>query len=236
MGLAHSPRIVTDGLVLCLDAASKRSYPGTGTVWTDLAGSNNGTLTNGPTFDAGNGGSVGFDGTNDYVITSAPKPATNMSISAWVYPTNVTGAWQKILIFPYGVSGWTAPYYSYQMVLYQNRIGVGFNVNGTYQTGHLPNGYETASNNTWYHITGTFNSGVIKLYINSVLKGTKDISGSGTTIVYQSARTDAVLGTDAEYFIAESFTGDISGVSIYNKTLTADEILQNYLSTKERYA
>ena len=60
MGLAHSPRIVTDGLVLCLDAASKRSYPGTGTTWTDLKGGNNGTLTNGPTFDTGNGGECSF--------------------------------------------------------------------------------------------------------------------------------------------------------------------------------
>ena len=66
MGLAHSPRIVTDGLVLCVDAASKRSYPGTGTTWTDLKGGNNGTLTNGPTFSSANGGSVVFDGTNDY--------------------------------------------------------------------------------------------------------------------------------------------------------------------------
>ena len=67
MGLAHSPRIVTDGLVLCLDAASKRSYPGAGTTWTDLKGGNNGTLTNGPTFDADNGGSIVFDGSDDYV-------------------------------------------------------------------------------------------------------------------------------------------------------------------------
>ena len=235
MGVTYNNRIVTDGLVLCLDAASKRSYPGTGTTWADLKGGNNGTLVNGPTFDTGNGGSIVFDGTNDYVIANAPKPATSMSVSVWVYPTNVTASWQKVLIFPYGDSSWTAPYYSYQMVFYQNRIGVGFNVNGTYQTGHLQNSHETASNNTWYHIAGTFDSGIIKLYVNSVLKETKDISGNGTSIVYQSARTDVVLGTDAEYFISESFTGDISGVSIYNKTLTADEIRQNYEATKGRY-
>ena len=236
MGSSYNPAIVTDGLVLCLDAANQRSYPKSGTTWSDLAGSNDGTLTNGPTFDSANKGSISFDGSDDYVITSAPKPATNMSISAWVYPTNVTSSWQKILIFPYGNSSWTAPFYSYQMVLYQNRIGVGFNVNNIYQTGHLQNGYETASNNTWYHITGTFDSGVIKLYINSVLKGTKDISGNGTSIVYQSARTDAVLGTDAEYFIFESFTGDVGGISIYNKTLTADEVRQNYEATVGRFS
>ena len=71
MGVAYNPNIVTDGLVLCLDAANKRSYPGTGTTWTDRsANGNNGTLTNGPTFDSANGGSIVFDGTNDYVTTT----------------------------------------------------------------------------------------------------------------------------------------------------------------------
>ena len=236
MACNAGPDIIEDGLVLCLDAGNKLSYPGTGTIWSDLAGANDGTLTNGPTFDSANRGSIVFDGTNDYVITTAPKPVTNMSVSAWAYPTNVTSAWQKVLIFPYGASSWTAPYYSYQVVFYQNRIGVGFNVNGTYQTGHLQNGYETASNNTWYHITGTFDSGVIKLYVNSVLKGTKDISGNGTSVIYQSGRTDVVLGTNAEYAVgSESFTGDIGGVSIYDKTLTADEVRRNYEATVGRF-
>jgi hypothetical protein len=68
MAFFHSPRIVTDGLVLALDAANSLSYPGSGTTWTDLSGKgNNGTLVNGPTFDQANGGSIVFDGTDDYV-------------------------------------------------------------------------------------------------------------------------------------------------------------------------
>ena len=67
MALHHSPRIVTSGLVLALDAADRNSYPGSGTTWTDLSGNaNNGTLTNGPTFNSANGGSIVFDGTNDF--------------------------------------------------------------------------------------------------------------------------------------------------------------------------
>jgi hypothetical protein len=51
MSLIHSPRIVTDGLVLCLDAGNPKSYTGSGTTWTDLSGNgNNGTLTNSPTY------------------------------------------------------------------------------------------------------------------------------------------------------------------------------------------
>ena len=60
MSLNHSPSIVTDGLVLCLDTANKRSYPGTGTAWTDIAGGNNGILENGPTFDSSNAGNIVF--------------------------------------------------------------------------------------------------------------------------------------------------------------------------------
>ena len=71
MGLSHSPRIVTDGLVFCVDAGDKMSYPGAGTTWTDLSKNrNNGTLTNGPTFNSANGGSIVFDGTNDYANMS----------------------------------------------------------------------------------------------------------------------------------------------------------------------
>ena len=68
MAFSFSPRIVTDGLVLYLDAANQRSYPGSGTTWSDISrGGNNGTLVNGPTFDPGNGGSIVFDGVDDYV-------------------------------------------------------------------------------------------------------------------------------------------------------------------------
>lgn len=67
MGVNYNPKIVTDGLVLCLDAANRRSYSGAGTTWTDLSGNgNNGTLINGPTFSETNGGSIVFDGSDDY--------------------------------------------------------------------------------------------------------------------------------------------------------------------------
>ena len=68
MALGHGPTVVTNGLVLALDAADRNSYPGSGTAWTDISGrGNTGTLTNGPTYSSANGGSIVFDGTNDYV-------------------------------------------------------------------------------------------------------------------------------------------------------------------------
>ena len=68
MSLYHSPQISLNGLVLCLDAANPKSYPGSGTTWTDLSGNgNNGTLVNGVGYSSDNLGSLVFDGANDYV-------------------------------------------------------------------------------------------------------------------------------------------------------------------------
>ena len=71
MGINYNPSIATNGLVLCLDAANPKSYPGTGTAWTNLTGlGNNGTLVNSPTYSGANSGSFLFDGTNDYIIAN----------------------------------------------------------------------------------------------------------------------------------------------------------------------
>ena len=78
MALSHSPRIVTDGLVLCLDASDPQSYSGSGNTWSDRSGNgSNGTLTNGPTFDSDNKGSLVFDGVNDYINFGNPSSASN---------------------------------------------------------------------------------------------------------------------------------------------------------------
>ena len=74
MAFIHSPKIVTSGLVLCLDAANKLSYPSTGTSWYDLTSTGYvGTLTNGPTFNGSNGGTIVFDGVDDYVSVSSAQ-------------------------------------------------------------------------------------------------------------------------------------------------------------------
>ena len=94
MGLSHSPRIVTDGLVFCVDAGDKMSYPGAGTTWTDLSKNrNNGTLTNGPTFNSANGGSISLDGSNDYISVGSfnEDSSQDLSVMVWVYPIALDG-------------------------------------------------------------------------------------------------------------------------------------------------
>jgi hypothetical protein len=89
MGLLHSPLAPTDGLVLCLDSANRRSYPGSGTNWFDLSGNNNnGTLTNGASY---NGFAMNFDGVNDIVslpVGKLPSGNSSFTLSLWVIPKN----------------------------------------------------------------------------------------------------------------------------------------------------
>lgn len=68
MSYHNGPKIVSEGLVLYLDAANSKSYSGTGTTWTDLSGnSNNATLVNGPTYSSLNGGGIVLDATDDFI-------------------------------------------------------------------------------------------------------------------------------------------------------------------------
>ena len=91
MGVFAGPEVVEDGLVLALDAGNTKSYPGSGTTWTDLSGNgNNGTLTNGPTYSSSNGGSIVFDGVNDFVDIS-----NSFQVSTVVWNDNTSSHYQS---------------------------------------------------------------------------------------------------------------------------------------------
>ena len=221
MSLNHSPAIVTDGLVLCLDAANQRSYPGTGTTWSDLAGSNNGTLSNGPTFDSANKGSIVFDGANDTVNTGV-NPASLVgngnpaTISAWFYSYTT----DQRLIFGQGT---TSRFYIEQY----NRNGSlvahwGFGNGQNSQTSQA-----FISTNTWYNYTATYDGSIAKGYLNGINTDTASIGGSKT---YSGSLSVGSWGNNGFYF-----SGRISTVNVYNRALTADEIRRNYEATVGRY-
>jgi hypothetical protein len=98
---SNGPTISTNGLVLALDAGDRNSYVSGSTTWNDLVGLNNGTLTNGPTFNSANGGSIVFDGTNDYVVvpeSSSVDITTNtITFGGWCYPT-ISNLYQHIVV------------------------------------------------------------------------------------------------------------------------------------------
>ena len=224
MSFSRGPKIVTDGLVLCLDAANKKSYPGSGTTWTDLSGQgNNGTLTNmsATPFDSGNGGSLVFDGVNDYIgLNSSFQVSTNniYSITAWIYKAgssvNNAGA-----LFSGGYGGdvdgiiiFTDSYLTTDDIRISSSNG---NVsaifyNGVSQT--LTTNTYTSVNfnlNEWIHIA------VTGINVNSTYGGVHTIGANNNGTNY--------------------FEGKISSVKLYSKELTPQEIQQNYNATKTRF-
>ena len=217
MAFGNGPKVVTDGLVLALDAADKNSYPGSGTTWNDISGNGwNGTFQNGPTFNSSNIGSISFDGTNDRVSTLF-KPSGYRSYFIWVKYNIITG-----LPAGYSLTGT-------QEVNAYNYIGISnggyfyyyFGTNGQEVTGTILNA------NIWYYQGLTLSSdGNARAYLNGSLVSTL-ASGVGNT-----ATAEFSVGCiNQNHWI----NGNIASVIQYNRALSASEILQNYNAQKSRF-
>jgi hypothetical protein len=225
--------IVTNGLVLNVDAGKSASYPGTGTTIYDLSGSGfTGTLVSSPTFSTLNGGSLVFNGSSYITRSSALNAGQNFSVTAWIYPTALSGGGRNAVIgnaYPFLTdNGW-------YFCISNNNFG-------TFQSLMISLGQDNCikiSNsyvfqlNSWTHIAVTVSGGgaSIKLYANGVETSYGFSGGSARTLVY----TNNEFNIGVRYSASEKFVGSISQVQIYNTTLTAQEILQNYNATKSRY-
>ena len=238
MGLAHSPRIVNDGLVLLLDAGNTKSYPGSGTSWSDLSGnSNTGTLTNGPTYSSGNGGSIVFDGTDDNVLITNPTTIKNQNftISVWVNPGTQNASIVSMIDFDHASSpaqGWvlqsedaTTNRYFYLAwrgeSSFQPSGGGGFGAGKGIQV----------TNSTWQNIVYSKNGTSLLGYLN----GTQLYSGTSasSTVSYENNR-NLMIGSCVA-ISSRRFKGNISNTTIYNKALSASEIQQNFNALRGRY-
>ena len=223
-----APNIVTDGLVLYLDAANTKSYVSGSTSWNDISRSGtNGTLTNGPTFNSTNGGNIAFDGVNDFCLSVFTFPKTNnISINIWgkynLFP--VAGNRGLFQIQNLGttpsdqiktVAGWVNP----QGQMWGRLID-------TVGAKNLPLVIgSTISLNTWYYFSYIADGSNYNLYINGDFK---------TQIAY-----NGVISNYDRIFLATQGTEpaniNLSNASIYNRALTSQEILQNYNATKTRF-
>ena len=229
MALHHNPRIVTQGLVLHLDAADKNSYPGTGTAWNDLSGSgNNGTLTNGPTFNNTNGGSIVFDGANDFINTPAQigtQLTGNFTFTIWAKRNGDSSSAIGGLIS----NEWHTEFTGVSMFLRNNNTSITIEAgNGTTRPAYVltPSGF---TNMIWNLYTLTYEGTTAKVYLNGQL------IDSRTVAVLQNPARGVVLGRWAASFNSYYLNGEISNAGVYNRALSATEILQNYNATKPRF-
>ena len=223
MSFDNGPRIVTNGLVLALDAADRNSYVSGSTTRFDLSGnSNNGTLTNGPTFNSANGGSIVFDGVNHYVnISTTPNLTNPLTICAFVNTSFITGS-NQIIYGPSanGSDNWLS--------VNNNRV----QLNAT-QTGDVNNfsitGTTTIEANKWYYITGIVNNNITSVYINGVF----EVSSSIQAFTAGGWNSTARIGQRATGQFP--FNGSIAYVHGYSRALSATEIAQNYNAIKSRF-
>lgn len=220
------PQIVTNGLILYLDAGNSKSYPTTGTTWYDRSGNgNNGTLVNGPTFNTGSGGSIVFDGVDDYVSLSNIT-GVNFTLSCWINTTatSLTGtdAYQGNGIIWSDVMGIAN---DFVLAILNNKASW-----FTGDAGTSINGTTTINTGAWFYLTVVKNGGnsTKQLYVNSISEGTGASSANALT----SNPNIAIGGNtlDGRYF-----NGNIANTQIYNRALSVTEILQNFNATKSRY-
>jgi hypothetical protein len=237
MSAAAGPNIIEKGLVLCLDAGNKKSYSGSGNVWRDLAGSNNGTLTNGPTFSNANAGNINFDGTNDYVsLGSETLISTTAPFTAYLWmnhnPRTSGELFHRMITLK---SSATEP------------LGIAF-VNGTsagYSGLYLTSasGWVKGSNgyfptvNMWglltvtYNGTGSTNGSNFQIYWNSVNIGfTANPSAGAASLPNASFLGGRRVTTDTQLY-----KGQIANFLLYNREHNNNLIIQNYNATKGRF-
>jgi hypothetical protein len=221
MATNYSPKIATDGLVLCLDAANTKSYPGTGTTWTDLSGNgNDATMINSPVYSSENSGYFVFDGVNDYGTVSGAAPGTNdFTWNIWFTVDNNV---QNRYLFDFGSNGGTLSYGTsvsgYGVRYYTPAMGTG---SAVYTGGPVPDV------GVWYNIAVTRASGTVTMYAN----GDFQVSSPGDTHNISGTLSLGRYGSSLQY----NHDGSYASISMYSRALTAAEISQNFQALRGRY-
>jgi uncharacterized spore protein YtfJ len=230
-------KIVTNGLVLALDAADRNSYPGSGTTWNDLSGNNySGSLTNGPTFNNTNGGNITFDGTNDFiqmVNTGSILTTNNFTIDIVCRPTStITNVAESTAGFG-ALSGQRFVTEPHRGLGTDAGAGVSVGTNGIVVVEHAGDyipallSYTGAVSSTVFsHIVVTYTNKQPRAYLNTTLVKTgltSDRSAVNLTI--------GLIGG----MVYGYFAGETASVKYYNRTLSTNEILQNYNAQKSRF-
>ena len=226
MSAFGGPNIIDNGLVLYLDAGNRKSYPGSGTTWFDKSGrGNNGTLINGPTFNTGELGSVVFDGTNDYVDLGVTNLSTTLSsLTLNVFLKIIKLNTKQAIISSYTSSpqgGWGIE------LLANNTLNFfGFSNTTTFTDVQTP---QTYTLNQILNICCVFGNSTFIIYVNGVQSGLKP----GVSTIYRTSTIRLGITPLAAALIP--FQGNMYQTSIYNRALSAQEVLQNYNATKGRF-
>jgi hypothetical protein len=258
MSLGHGSSIVRNGLVLHLDAANPKSYPGSGTTWTDLSGNgNNGTLINGPVYNTTNNGNLIFDGVNDYAeITTRNtnlefQPQNAFTLSVWVKTNSLFTSTGAIIANMLGSS----PYSGYDLWFNgSNQLAChmisswssnAIKVKIDYNYSNFINQFRmiSVSYNGIAPVTTLEMISSMNFYTDGILNSSGKLQDSGadgfdsvsSTIPYSANQRFRVGSRWASSAWAEGSSPVIGNIQIYNRALSAQEIQQNFEATRGRY-
>jgi hypothetical protein len=218
--------VVQSGLVLNLDAGASTSYPGSGTTWTDLSGNgNNVTLVNGVGYNNGNGGSLSFDGSNDYADFFAPSLGTTTTVEMWV---NLGAAYSSKMFF-----GWQ----TYDV--YCSAGALGYNTaNGDVYGISVTTVSSLGLVNNWKHYVFEMRSDVSytnnKIYINTISQSLSQQQNSENAVNRNfNSGNGRISGW--RYGFEYEMPMNCSSFRVYNRALTLSEIQQNFNATRGRF-
>jgi hypothetical protein len=238
MGIAYNTSTVRDGLVLHLDAANPKSYPGSGTVWTDVSGQgNNGTLSN-VTYSPSPTGNMLFDANDDNVLISNNSSFSfsgNFTVSAWIKVNafNTSGIWNVIskkLSFNNNQPGWSCQYDYRTPGVLQFRNNNGTVTNDSTPTSPVNNTALLNQTTAWANSAWVISGTTVTFYINGQPRGSASIAftNTDTTNNLYIGKSVGSIGDPALFM-------NITGVNVYNRVLSATEIEQNFEATRGRY-
>ena len=233
MAFAHSPQIVTSGLVLSLDAGNIKSYASGSTTWFDKSGNAyNGTLTNGPTFSTGSLGAIVFDGVDDLVfLPLILDTSTNFTIDVTAKcstmiqdpsPQNRQTIWSLVTDTKYG-------YEILDLEIWNDGL-TSFNGNGTSYTAPLVLSFFPLNSNSINNYTVSKSGSTQSWYINSSLKTSVDQTYSTSSQYFKLGSRGA--GSTG---VNQPWNGLIYSVKIYNRALSQAEITQNFNALRGRF-
>jgi hypothetical protein len=216
-----STSVVTTGLQLYLDAGNASSYPGSGTTWTDLSvNGRNGTLTNGPTYSATNGGSIVFDGTNDFVQCTGSLTVTAATFVSWIRRNGNQSQYDGIL-FSRGTNT--------TGMNFQTSNQLGYHWNDAGNTYNWQSGL-TIPDATWCMIAVSVTSTAATAYLCQ----TSGITTATNTVSHgSSVLNDIKLAQDDAG--SRFYNGNIAIAQLYNIALSAEQISTNFAADRGRF-
>jgi len=246
MATIGGSNVVTNGLVLALDAANTKSYPGSGTTWNDLSGNNySGSLVNTPTFNSTNGGGIVFNGTNQY--GNLPISFANVSSSTCVFNLSFSSVDTAVRgIMGYGNATTT---YGCYVRLTSSGDGIPSSGNARLQFRVLDTGVSVNNTiigstnitaNTNYNIAFVMLPSSYKIYINGVEETLSVFSGlnNGKWVGNGITATSTAIALGSQFYnnvYQNYFAGILYTTQIYNRALSSQEVLQNYNALKSRF-